>query len=590
MTRPNRTLSAWQRRRRAQRHVLLGAAYERALVVDLTKVLKRIARSAAKLVAVDQKEQAIRLPDAYRGQLTRLFEGRLEASAMASARLVLDELTGEKAAPAGIERKFLSLFKVAQAAIRTWISSYAAAKVVRILETTRLRIRRSIQRGDKLNEPPRVLARRIVKETGGEIARRRAETIARTESLTAASVGADEAARVTGLQLDKVWLATEDMRTRPTHAAASGQRVAMDATFTVGGASMRFPRDPHGPANECINCFPFDTDVEALPVAATRHWYEGDLIEIVTRGGNKLSATPNHPILTDAGWKPIHLILKGDNVISSVAPQIKVSTNPDVKNVNASIGEVFNSGLNSGEIERVGRGDVDFHGDRPSHDVDVVFIDRKLRGCSDAALIEHGDKFVFQTPNAGHSSLVSLSLPTRFNVADADLSALGIRSGDDSFSRHVVGVSHSDAHGFGSSSTVNASISETFVDRPSVGDAKVSGNRFDGLAVDEAADNIVFDSGPLLEVLQSDAVNARAGYASPLNVQVDSSDRNASFAGNLLKRFPGKIVVDEVLSVNVRKVSCHVFNLEDVDGWYIAQRIIVHNCRCVVLYEPRLPK
>lgn len=251
--RRNSTLSAWKRRRRAQRHVLLAAAHERALRADMEKVLKQIARSASKLVGQGLNDQAIRLPDAYQSQLTRLFEGRLEAAAMAQAQLVIEELTGEKST-AGLEKKFLSLFEIAQAAIRTWIVSYAAAKVTRILETTRMRIRKSIERGEEQSEPPRVLARRIVEETGGEIARGRAETIARTESLTAASVGADEAAKATGLQLDKVWTSAEDMRTRPTHAAAEGQRVDMNALFDVGGAKLRFPRDPNGPAKEVINC------------------------------------------------------------------------------------------------------------------------------------------------------------------------------------------------------------------------------------------------------------------------------------------------------------------------------------------------
>ena len=240
--------------RQAQRHAILAAAHERALASDLTKLLKRIAREAGALVGEGMKDQAVRHPDTYRAQLTRIFEARLEASATGAGWLVIEDLLGTGKSNVRFERKFISLFDVAQAAIRLWINSYAAAKVVRILETTRKRIRNSIARGEEQNEPPRVLAKRIVEETGGEIARRRAETIARTESLTAASVGSDEAARVTGLQLDKQWLATEDARTRPTHHAASGQRVDMDAFFTVGGAELKFPRDPNGPAKEVINC------------------------------------------------------------------------------------------------------------------------------------------------------------------------------------------------------------------------------------------------------------------------------------------------------------------------------------------------
>ncbi|UOF79259.1 minor capsid component [Caudoviricetes sp.] len=253
MTTRNKTLSAWQKQRRAQKHVLLTAAHERALIYDLEKVFKAITRSAAKLVEAGQYDQAEKVAGTYQGPITRIFEGRLEAAAYASAQLVLEELTGAKSA-VGMERKFFSLFEIAQTAVRAWINAYAAAKVVRILETTRLRIRRSIERGNEQDEPPRVLAKRIREETGGEIARRRAETIARTETGIAASVGADTAAEATGLQLDKEWTSSEDQRVRPDHAKADGQIVAMNAMFDVGGSLMRFPRDPNGPPNQTINC------------------------------------------------------------------------------------------------------------------------------------------------------------------------------------------------------------------------------------------------------------------------------------------------------------------------------------------------
>lgn len=555
----------------------------------MERILKRIARAASKLVGQGLNDQAIRVPNAYQGQIQRLFEGRLEAAALASARLVIEELTGQKSA-ADLEKKFLSLFEVAQAAIRSWIASYAAAKVVRILETTRLRIRNSIARGEEQNEPPRVLAKRITAETGGEIARSRAETIARTESLTAASVGADEAARSTGLVLDKRWVATEDMRTRPTHHKANDQLRALDQLFDVGGAKLRFPRDPNGPAKEVINCFPFDTEVEALPVAATRHWYEGDLIEIVTGNGNRLSATPNHPILTDTGWKPLRLISKGDRVISSLGTQIKVLTDPNVKNVNTSIGEVFNSSLDAGDLERVCASNVDFHGDRPSHDVDVVFINSELRGSFDAALSEHGSKLGLKTPDARQPALVGFGLPAHLSISNANFPALGIGGGSKSFSSHDVRVCHSDAHSLGSCSTADASLRKAFVDCPAVGESKLSSDGFDRLPADKPSDHIVPNNVSFLGMSQSNAVPTRARDASTFNMEMHRPDRDASFVRDLLERFAGTIVADEVASVSVRKVSCHVFNLEDIDGWYIAQRIIVHNCRCVVLYEPRLPK
>lgn len=55
-------------------------------------------------------------------------------------------------------------------------------------------------------------------------------------------------------ELESVWLATLDGKTRPTHWAAWGQRVPIGTAFTVGAASLMFPGDPTGPPEEVKNC------------------------------------------------------------------------------------------------------------------------------------------------------------------------------------------------------------------------------------------------------------------------------------------------------------------------------------------------
>lgn len=86
----------------------------------------------------------------------------------------------------------------------------------------------------------------------------RAETVARTEA-TGAYNGASHAAsefraELHGVELEKVWVATMDSRTRKTHFAADGQRRRMNERFKVGRANLRYPGDPAGPAGEIINC------------------------------------------------------------------------------------------------------------------------------------------------------------------------------------------------------------------------------------------------------------------------------------------------------------------------------------------------
>ncbi len=105
----------------------------------------------------------------------------------------------------------------------------------------------------------------------------RAERIARTEVTAAFNSATLRAAHAEAdlfdVQLEKVWIASMDARTRKSHFAADGQRVALDAEFRVGGKRLRFPGDPRGPAEEVINCrcsFSYiDTD-DDLPAETDR--------------------------------------------------------------------------------------------------------------------------------------------------------------------------------------------------------------------------------------------------------------------------------------------------------------------------------
>lgn len=87
-----------------------------------------------------------------------------------------------------------------------------------------------------------------------DVSRKQAEAIARTEVIAASNSGSMATARVSGLEMVKVWLATEDARTRPTHRTADGQRRPLAAPFDVGGHSLDFPGDPGGAPEEVHNC------------------------------------------------------------------------------------------------------------------------------------------------------------------------------------------------------------------------------------------------------------------------------------------------------------------------------------------------
>lgn len=86
----------------------------------------------------------------------------------------------------------------------------------------------------------------------------KANTIARTETLTAVSMGQrtkveefksqfpDQAK-----QMKKVWISAQDERVRDSHQDLDGVTIGVDETFDNG---LLYPRDPKGAASEVINC------------------------------------------------------------------------------------------------------------------------------------------------------------------------------------------------------------------------------------------------------------------------------------------------------------------------------------------------
>ena len=99
----------------------------------------------------------------------------------------------------------------------------------------------------------------VLSTTGSERWPNRATVIARTETIGALNGGRAEAFLALAEQepdteFERIWLSTDDARTRETHEEADGQRVPLGSPFIVGGFELMFPGDPSGPPQEVIQC------------------------------------------------------------------------------------------------------------------------------------------------------------------------------------------------------------------------------------------------------------------------------------------------------------------------------------------------
>jgi hypothetical protein len=122
----------------------------------------------------------------------------------------------------------------------------------------------SVQRAATTGEPLKAeQVDRMVDRYRDRMIASRADTIARTEGVKAASLGRQEAVAQTlewsGLaddQVEKTWRAIQDKRTRDTHRHLSGQSVTgLQTPFrSISGATLQYPGDPAAPLDETINC------------------------------------------------------------------------------------------------------------------------------------------------------------------------------------------------------------------------------------------------------------------------------------------------------------------------------------------------
>ena len=236
-------LSRTERLKRARATLASQVASERALRQALERDLQRVVTQAA---AAYPAWQSVIKP--HQSQVRATLSTGLQRVATASLEHVTGLLNADIPLPTMEELRNRA---AAQA------RSQAGQRAVEISNTTRERLANAIARGVDARDPPAAIARRIRDEVGG-MSRARATTIARTETATASSVVQQQSAEqlndALGLGLMKTWTATSDDRTRESHAAADGQRVAIDGVFTVGGAELRHPSDPDGPPEEVINC------------------------------------------------------------------------------------------------------------------------------------------------------------------------------------------------------------------------------------------------------------------------------------------------------------------------------------------------
>ena len=254
------------------------------------------------------------------------------------------------------------------------------------------------------------------------------------------------------------------------------------------------------------------------------------MVTIKTASGNELTVTPNHPILTDSGWIPAHLVNRFDKcVLQSSAKGVGV-IDRDEDSAYPTADEVFSS---FGGVSEVTSGKVplstpDFHGDSVNDEIAYIRTASDLSSVGDANIVEEFSKGVFEWATKGLSTLFSFGPDTQLSKGNGLTSSsfmCSIRKRFDFFRRCIV---HPRLLLLGS-------ISDT---------------------------HSIFDKDSLYR-----------------------SFRDTKALCNSTNSYAGGVSLDDIVSVSFAKYDTHVYNLQTVDSCYSANGIITHNCRTALVYE-----
>lgn len=326
------------------------------------------------------------------------------------------------------------------------------------------------------------------------------------------------------------------------------------------------------------SCVLPDTVLGALDVKAlVRRKFEGDVIDITTRGGRHLSVTANHPILTVNGWVKAGLLHDGDALLCGFAGKGHDFGVPSVDNRPPSAEQVFEALrlLDAADPGSVEVSSVDFYGESVSNsDVEVIDVNRLLEGhivpvghesfgdesFSVGALFERCKRL--NGAGAANFGDGTHSLPSCGVMCGLCLSCPVLRG-------HLGGA---DETSLGTAAPMNASIVE-----PSVynmpGDTISLGQLQDALSVLVSLDEIGRCGDAARTYLDSVAFE----YSG------DALVGDSKLFGNGFDALPSGIEIDYVSVADTRHFIGHVYNLSAGGHWYTANGIITHNCDCRVV-------
>lgn len=412
----------------------------------------------------------------------------------------------------------------------------------------------------------------------GTFSESRARMIAATEVAAAQTRGNVAAWKTTGVVKKVRWVVSAD-HTEPDECTVNANAGPVDFGKAFPSGDEHPPQHPR--------CFSGDAVVSASGVSSYyKRWFDGEVVIICIPGMADTTVTPNHPILTRRGWVKAGLLKIGDSVLQCVDPCRGVDLlNPYDNHMETRIDEMANSLLMTSEMVSISvpSSTEAFHGDGSVNgEIDIV---RATGQFSDRGELvkRRENEFLRSVQRRGimfdGGSMENLG----FEFDDRSARRSVSRSGNPlSFYRR-----HSAHADNGSLMRAANSVSQALEGSDNVAMVATSaiGNGFGGFS----SDVVGVKSGQLFRS-EAPTPDGRTRWGKQCEASgLESTGYNGICNTNAgrygMDGFSGLVVPVKISKIWNEDFHGYVHNVETDSGFYMANSMIVHNCRCVLRIE-----
>ena len=413
---------------------------------------------------------------------------------------------------------------------------------------------------------PHEIARNMNKSVE-KLTKTRARVIARTEIIHAHSEGQLDAFEDLGVE--QVGVEVEWQTARDDLVCAECERMEGEV-MSVSDARGLIPLHP--------NCLTANTKVLSPDALAILHThYTGEIINLVTIGGRRLSITPAHVLLTEFGFARAEAIHEGCNLFVDSGMYDKRGTTPNDDNRMPTIADEFISALESGEVSTI------------SVPTSAKYLHNEGRFCDKEIHIVFSDGVLWDD---GKFKVTASGVEETFPFCKGGIAHPALST----FAKRLFSVAHSSDSSMGGSRDLLALLLGHVLKAKGVGLAPRSRTQpsiynpfVDCSAADVEALCQCFDGHPTLKQLDHE-----------LRVHLCSLPRNnTSLTHSLIERIIPKpisfadtgdtptlfkVQTDQVLNVHITHVTdLPVYDVTSTSTVYSANGIISSNCRCAFI-------